>query len=239
MSITKDFFTITVTCLNGESRTFEKVGCGLTVKKFKKAVCAGFNGYIVPSRQRLILKGKQLEDDRTLDSYDLQEPILFHLVLRMYGGCGPFPEVDTSFPHEKDLRDICVNGKHWGDIPAPEPRVTRFQNWNPMSIHEKPVRIELYQQLLCEIRDTPLSVEEVGHRILTQNGYVKRQDGFYEMSEGLRKITEEEEAQHAANEEFTRAVRAWMMTRPKRCEAFDMLEVELDCRAVKVVGWGV
>ena len=87
MSIEKKLITITVACLNGQSRTFEMVPRGLSVKKFKKAVCAGFNGYIVPSRQRIILKGKQLEDERTLDSYDLQEPILFHLVLRMWLSC--------------------------------------------------------------------------------------------------------------------------------------------------------
>jgi hypothetical protein len=52
-------------------------------------------------------------------------------------------------------------------------------SWFPESIHRPPVEHVLYQQLLHEIRDTSKTVEEVGHDILTTNGYMKQDDGWY------------------------------------------------------------
>lgn len=178
--------TITVKSLTGNSVTLEMVDSDTTVGDFKIAVCAAFSGYIIPCKQRLILNGKQLEDQRTLDSYELQAPILIHLVIRLAGGCYWLPEVGTTFPHQAKLRNICVNGKHWWDITAPEPRVARFHNWFPETIHGDPAPIELYRRFLNEIRDTPLSMEQVGHRILTEYGYVKQPNEYYYLPEDKR-----------------------------------------------------
>lgn len=178
--------TITVTNTYGHSMTFERVDKYMSVQELKKAVCAGQGGLIHPHIQRLVYKGKQLDDTRILESYQMEQPILLHLVLRLVGGNGPFPFIDTSFPHEAILRDICVYGRHWWDIPAPDAKWV-CKKWYPEGIHSPPASDDIYQQLLNECRDTPRSIEEVGHEILERNGYTIQEDGWYHLDESLRK----------------------------------------------------
>lgn len=209
-------FTITVKFFTGQSHTFEMVESYTTVKEFKLIVCAGFGGNIIPSKQRLIVKGKQLEDHRTLDSYELEAPILIYLTLRLAGGCDWIPDISTTFPHPQHLRNVCVDGKHWWDIPAPKPVIAHRHNWypEPELIHGNPAPYELYCALIENIRDTPMSLEEVAHQLLTEYGYVKQANG-YRLPENHPYLL-----QLQKEKEVAEIVKVWSIPKQVRCMAF-------------------
>jgi hypothetical protein len=184
----------------------------------------------------LIWNGKQLEDQRTLDSYPFEAPIKFHLCLRLAGGCSWIPSIGTTFPHQEKLRNICVNGSHWWNIKTPEPVIKRFQNWFPEGIHKPPAPIELYRQLIQDIRDTPLGMEQVAHRILTEYGYVRRYDGFYDLPENhptsVERQQKKKEKEEREEQEAIRQLAAlWMQPsqtqqphQPTQCIVFEQFE---------------
>ncbi|CDJ53319.1 hypothetical protein, conserved [Eimeria brunetti] len=73
--------------MNGKLITVEDLNPSSTVRQLKQLLQQ--HEGLAPEQQRLIVGGRHMKDEDTLDAYNLDEKTVIHLVLRLRGGLLP------------------------------------------------------------------------------------------------------------------------------------------------------
>lgn len=88
-------FPVLVKSMTGKNTTVD-IDNQMTIEEFK-LVIEKLDG-IPPHQQRLIFNGKEMQDTRTVESYNLKINDMIHIVLRLRGGM--FHETSSKKDHE-------------------------------------------------------------------------------------------------------------------------------------------